>query len=112
MYDFQRQRSDERTYSSVSRTLKGEVFLTKVSSMIFLSVKYDKEENDSYSPDYEQNVIFGYLNDDDETLQETSFFDNANELERETPSKIPQRVTFYTDNNRRSPFPRRVWVFQ
>ncbi|CAG8755357.1 9608_t:CDS:2, partial [Funneliformis caledonium] len=40
---------------------------------------------------------------------EMSFFDNANELEREgTPSRIPQRVTFNTSNDRKSPSPIRI----
>ncbi|CAG8577441.1 9089_t:CDS:2 [Funneliformis caledonium] len=71
--------------------------------------QYDEEENVTYAPDYEQNILFGYTNYDDETLQETSFFDNANELERGgTPSRIPRRVTFNTSNDRRSPSPVRV----
>ncbi|CAG8700606.1 7957_t:CDS:2, partial [Funneliformis caledonium] len=65
--------------------------------------QYDEEENDIYAPDYEQNILFEYVNDDDETLQETSFFDNTNELKRGgTPSRIPRRVTFNTSNDRRS----------
>ncbi|CAG8696541.1 12080_t:CDS:2 [Funneliformis caledonium] len=40
---------------------------------------------------------------------ETSFFDNANELERGgTPNRIPRRVAFNTSNNRRSLSPVRV----
>ncbi|CAG8725019.1 6624_t:CDS:2 [Funneliformis caledonium] len=71
--------------------------------------QYDEEENDTYAPDYEQNILFGYVNDDDETLQGTSFFDNANELERGgTSNRIPRRVTFNTSNNRRSLSPVRV----
>ncbi|CAG8727047.1 5858_t:CDS:2, partial [Funneliformis caledonium] len=71
--------------------------------------QYDEEENDTYAPDYEQNILFGYVNDDDETLQETSFFDNTNKLERGgTPSRIPRRVTFNTSNDRRSLSPIRV----
>ncbi|CAG8647406.1 7612_t:CDS:2, partial [Funneliformis caledonium] len=59
--------------------------------------QYDKEENDTYASDYEQNILFEYVNDDDKTLQGISFFNNANELERgRTPSRIPRRVTFNT----------------
>ncbi|CAG8733953.1 17304_t:CDS:2, partial [Funneliformis caledonium] len=55
------------------------------------------------------NILFEYVNDDDETLQGMSFFDNANELERGgIPSRIPRKVTFNTSNDRRSPFPIRV----
>jgi len=69
--------------------------------------QYDEEENDTYAPNYD--IQFGYINDDDETLQGTSFFDNANELERgRTPSRIPRRVAFNTNNDRRSPSPVRV----
>ncbi|CAG8703832.1 5745_t:CDS:2, partial [Funneliformis caledonium] len=73
------------------------------------SRQYDEEENDIYTPDYKQNILFGYVNNDDKTLQGTSFFDNTNELEREgIPSRIPRRVTFNTRNDRRSPSPVRV----
>ncbi|CAG8698499.1 17917_t:CDS:2, partial [Funneliformis caledonium] len=42
-------------------------------------------------------------------LYGTSFFDNANKLERGgIPSRIPQRVTFNTSNDRRSPSSIRV----
>ncbi|CAG8723335.1 16409_t:CDS:2, partial [Funneliformis caledonium] len=71
--------------------------------------QYDEEENDTYVPDYEQNILFGYVNDDNETLQGTFFFDNANELKKGgILSRIPRRVTFNTSNNRRFPSPVRT----
>ncbi|CAG8735497.1 5793_t:CDS:2 [Funneliformis caledonium] len=66
--------------------------------------QYNEEKNDTYAPDYEQNILFKYINDDDKTLQKMSFFNNTNELERGgTPSRIPRKVTFNTSNYRSNP---------
>ncbi|CAG8442198.1 2170_t:CDS:2 [Funneliformis caledonium] len=48
------------------------------------------------------NILFGYINDDDKTLQETSFFDNANELEVENVQQLVASTLFSNQLSRPS----------